>query len=127
MHVRSSIFLLVTLGALISGCKKDSGGAVTPEMIAEGEAIFEQKCISCHTVGEGDRVGPDLKDVTTRRQQDWLVRWIKDPAGMSKSDPEAQKLVAEWKKGGLMPPLLTDDAEIASVIAYMKDAGAKAK
>lgn len=127
MRVKASIFLMVALGGLISGCKKDSGGEVTPEMIAEGQTIFEQKCVSCHTVGQGARVGPDLKDVTTRRQQDWLARWIKDPTGMSQSDPEAQKLVAEWKKGGLMPPLLTDEDEIKSVIAYLKDASAKAK
>ena len=44
-----------------------------------GEAIFQSSCASCHTVGEGDLVGPDLEGVTARRDSDWLTRWILAP------------------------------------------------
>ncbi|RME00260.1 MAG: cytochrome C, partial [Deltaproteobacteria bacterium] len=33
----------------------------------EQAARFAQQCSKCHTIGQGDRVGPDLKDVTKRR------------------------------------------------------------
>src|SRR5690242_18445816 len=126
MHVKASVFLMVAVGVLLPGCNKKSGGEITPEMVAEGKAIFEQKCVSCHTVGQGVRKAPDLKGVYSRHQHEWLTRWVKDPIGMSTSDPDAQKLVAEWKeKGGLMPPLLTEDDEVTSVLAYLKDAGGK--
>jgi cytochrome c2 len=32
----------------------------------EGKAIFEEKCASCHTIGGGATVGPDLEGVADR-------------------------------------------------------------
>jgi mono/diheme cytochrome c family protein len=29
--------------------------------VQEGQQVFQQKCVGCHTIGQGDRVGPDLK------------------------------------------------------------------
>ena len=34
-----------------------------------GQAMFKKICAPCHTIGVGDRVGPDLRGVTERRQQ----------------------------------------------------------
>ncbi|MCB0429847.1 MAG: cytochrome c, partial [Flavobacteriales bacterium] len=31
-----------------------------------GEEIFKANCKSCHTIGKGPLIGPDLKDVETR-------------------------------------------------------------
>ena len=33
--------------------------------------LYVAKCASCHTVGKGDRVGPDLAGVHTRRDAAW--------------------------------------------------------
>ena len=42
-----------------------------------GEEIFKANCKSCHTIGKGPLIGPDLKDVETRApDRDWLVKWI---------------------------------------------------
>ncbi len=32
-----------------------------------GQALFKKMCAPCHTIGVGDRVGPDLRGVTARR------------------------------------------------------------
>src|SRR5690606_2738460 len=45
----------------------------------EPAADFKQNCMSCHTVGGGRLVGPDLKDVTERKDREWLTRFILDP------------------------------------------------
>lgn len=57
---------------------------------------FQQNCSSCHTIGEGASVGPDLKNVTQRATRHWLVEFIRDPdAKIAAKDPYATKLVAD--------------------------------
>lgn len=62
---------------------------------------FERNCKSCHTIGGGRLVGPDLKDVLARAQaegrgREWLVKFIVDPASMlDGGDPHATRLMEE--------------------------------
>ena len=54
---------------------------------------FRQNCISCHTIGGGRLTGPDLKDVTKRKDREWLVKFIMNPkAVVDSGDPYAKKL-----------------------------------
>jgi mono/diheme cytochrome c family protein len=63
---------------------------------------FEQNCSSCHTIGGGASVGPDLKNATQRAPRHWLVEFIRDPdAKIAAKDPYATKIVAE-AQGALM-------------------------
>jgi mono/diheme cytochrome c family protein len=63
---------------------------------ASPQAYFEQNCSSCHTIGGGPSVGPDLKNVTQRASRHWLVEFIRDPdAKIAAKDPYASKIVAE--------------------------------
>ena len=87
-----------------------------------GEAAFSKVCISCHTIGGGPRVGPDLAGVPQKRDPKWLRAWLKDPMGMQASDPLAKQLVAEWK-GIPMPPTGFDDQTVEDVIAYLASKG----
>jgi mono/diheme cytochrome c family protein len=68
------------------------------------EELFSRKCASCHTIGKGVRVGPDLKDVHTRRNADWLKRFIQTPSAMLDTDADARKLLKE-SNGVRMPDL----------------------
>lgn len=75
-------------------------GAVSAQTPA---ADFKQSCSSCHTIGGGPLTGPDLKDVSKRRDRAWLVGFILDPAGVIASgDPYAAKLLAA--AGGVPMP-----------------------
>jgi mono/diheme cytochrome c family protein len=50
---------------------------------AAGKKLFDDKtCGACHTVGGGDLVGPDLKNVTKERPSEWLHAWITAPDAM---------------------------------------------
>src|SRR5215470_6347734 len=65
--------------------------------------FFKQNCTSCHTVGGGRLVGPDLKDVATRKDRQWLVQFLQSPKAMIDSgDPYAAKLQQE-ARGVVMP------------------------
>jgi len=77
--------------------------------------LFTKKCASCHTVGGGNRVGPDLKGLMERRQIDWVRRFIKDPATMLDRDPTAKQLLAEYKNVR-MPVLGLTSAQVDEVI-----------
>ncbi|MFV1959285.1 MAG: hypothetical protein ACC662_07715, partial [Planctomycetota bacterium] len=57
---------------------------------------FKNICSSCHTIGGGRLVGPDLKDVTKQKDRAWLARFIIDPGAVIDSgDPYAAKLLEE--------------------------------
>ena len=71
----------------------------------ETVAYFRQNCTSCHTIGGGRLAGPDLKDVTKRRELAWLVPFILNPKGIIDSgDPYAQQLLQE-ARGVYMTPV----------------------
>lgn len=68
-----------------------------------GEAIFRQNCGVCHTVGNGRLVGPDLIGVTTKRTEEWLMKWTKGSQALIKSgDADAKAISAEFN-GMVMP------------------------
>jgi nitrite reductase (NO-forming)/hydroxylamine reductase len=47
---------------------------------AAGETHFRSACTYCHTIGRGDRVGPDLMGVGTAYSDTWLGAWVDYPA-----------------------------------------------
>jgi nitrite reductase (NO-forming) len=96
--------------------------APTDEIAVRGKLSFESKCLACHSIAGGDKLGPDLHLVTKRRDESWLARWIKDPEGMGKSDATGRDLVAKYKVP--MPNQNASDAEIREYIAYFKWADA---
>lgn len=49
---------------------------------------FKSTCLTCHTVGGGDGIGPDLKGVTKKRDMAWIVKFVQYPEGMIKGDPD---------------------------------------
>lgn len=77
---------------------------MTPLSAQETEQYFQQNCTSCHTIGGGDTIGPDLANVSERAEREWLVEFIVNPEEVIDSgDPYAQKLV-EAAGGVIMPP-----------------------
>ena len=49
-----------------------------------------RKCLACHSIAGGDKLGPDLYGVTKRRDEAWLARWLKTPEQMLQTDPIAK-------------------------------------
>jgi protein SCO1/2 len=89
-----------------------------------GEDMFQTRCMACHTIGHGDKSGPDLLNVVNNRERDWLARWIKEPDVMLKEkDPLATALYERYNKV-MMPNLWLSDEEVSDLIDYI-DAASK--
>lgn len=89
-----------------------------PQISEAQEAVttFRQSCMSCHTVGGGRLVGPDLKNVEERQNREWLVGFIVDPKGvLAGGDPYALQLKDE-AAGVVMPPIVGMTREQAEAI-----------
>lgn len=87
-----------------------------------GESLFRKLCSSCHTVGVGTRIGPDLRDVHERRSEQWLVQFIMTPEKMlSDKDPDAVALNRQFPVA-VMPSLGLTQADARDVVAYLKSA-----
>ena len=85
-----------------------------------GEALFTKACSSCHTIGKGDKVGPDLLDVAARRPQDWLISFVSRPDRMiAKRDPTALALMEKFPTV-TMPNLGLSESDAADVLAFIE-------
>jgi cytochrome oxidase Cu insertion factor (SCO1/SenC/PrrC family)/cytochrome c2 len=90
-----------------------------------GQILFTRICAPCHSIGQGDRVGPDLRDVTVRRDRQWLTRFIKNPKTMfEENDPTTLALTARFP-GVRMPILGIGDEDAKELIAYLETASAR--
>ena len=84
-----------------------------------GENLFKV-CAACHTIGKGRLVGPDLTQVYEKREQDWLIKFIRASQKMVKDgDPVAVSLFKEFNQIPMPDNNLTDD-EIISIIDFIK-------
>ncbi|HEY4797952.1 MAG TPA: cytochrome c [Bacteroidia bacterium] len=91
-----------------------------------GEQIFKTVCATCHTVGKGKLVGPDLKDVDQRHDEAWMLKWVKSSQTMVKEgDPVAVKLFNDNNKIPMPDQPTYNDEQIKSVFAYIKTKGAE--
>ncbi|MGE5302698.1 MAG: c-type cytochrome [Alphaproteobacteria bacterium] len=85
-----------------------------------GEALFQQKCAACHTIGKGKLVGPDLQGVGQRVSRDWMERFIATPDKMlAEKDPIALRLLKE-SNNILMPNLGLSKAEVDALVSYLE-------
>lgn len=91
-----------------------------------GEKLFTQKCMVCHTIGRGDLVGPDLANVTTRRTESWISKFVISPQSVINSgDSTATALFKKYKV--VMPDQQLSSNEIKSLLTYIDAAGSSAK
>jgi protein SCO1/2 len=121
-------FLAVMISDQMNGSHNATGPAKSfseaPALAAnvseKGQYVFATHCAACHSIGHGDKIGPDLTGVTSRRQNAWLKRFIKAPDKvLAQKDPTALALFAKYNKVH-MPNLRLDDALTSSLINYLE-------
>jgi protein SCO1/2 len=85
----------------------------------KGQYLFSTRCSACHTIGGGDRVGPDLIGVTNVRKHDWLTRFIQSPDRvLAAKDPVATALFRKYNRI-VMPNLQLGPDDVQYLINYL--------
>jgi nitrite reductase (NO-forming) len=92
--------------------------APTDPAAQKGKLAFESKCLACHSIAGGDKLGPDLHGVTKRRDESWIVRWLKSPEQMLQGDATAKGLLDKYKIP--MPNQGLNDEDIKQFVAYFR-------
>src|SRR5262244_1906184 len=90
-----------------------------------GQILFKRICAPCHTIGVGDRVGPDLRDVTARRDRTWLTNMIRNPKKMFADKDPIVLAMAEKFPGVRMPVLGISDSDAEELLAYLDEQSAR--
>jgi mono/diheme cytochrome c family protein len=113
-QIRRPIYWILSLGmAAVAGCAQEAAD------------FFRENCVSCHTVGGGRLTGPDLRNVTQRKDREWLIEFLQSPqAMMDKGDPYALKLQQE-ARGVVMPTITGMSKDRARALFTMLDGESK--
>ncbi len=85
----------------------------------KGRYVFTSQCAACHTIGHGDKIGPDLLGITNVRERAWLERFIATPDKMlAEKDPLAVALFEKYKQVK-MPNLRMADVDLQNLIEFL--------
>ena len=123
MNNLKRIFLFLLLFTfnyhLLSQSENDQ--ALSSDQISIGQQIFKSNCVSCHTIGDGDLVGPDLMGVTEKRSKEWLMSWITDNKALRESgDKDAIAIYEQYNKQSMQAFYFSED-EMNDLLAYLEN------
>lgn len=122
MYSRSVISTLVIVLTVLLGSYRSQA-----QDAAKGKELFSTLCQQCHAVTDEKVIGPGLKGIKSRRDEAWLIKWIKNPqAVISSGDAYATALYAKFQPVVMQSfPDLSDD-DIKNILAHVEAAGAPA-
>lgn len=87
--------------------------------------FFQKNCVTCHTIGGGRLIGPDLKEAVQQKDRAWLEHFIQDPeAVLNSGDPYALQLKKE-ANGIVMPKMPGMTPEMAKALLDMIEVESK--
>ena len=90
--------------------------------IKEGESLFKADCSACHAV-DRQVIGPALKGMSERHEEEWLISWIRNSQALIASGDETAIQIYEEHNKLMMPPFPTyTDDNVRSIIAFVEDA-----
>jgi protein SCO1/2 len=91
-----------------------------PLNVGNGEYLFASRCSACHSLGQGDKLGPDLLGVTARRERTWLLRYIQVPDQvLASGDPIAKALYQKYQSVR-MPNVSLGGADVQAIVSYLE-------
>jgi mono/diheme cytochrome c family protein len=95
---------------------------VLDEEALQGKTIFQNNCAACHALSNEVVVGPGLQGLHTRRDEAWLLSWIKNSTKVVQGgDPYALALFQKFNKTP-MPSFDFSEADIKAVLEYIRQA-----
>lgn len=124
-------FLSIMIGNLLDNWKHSVKPTETVAGVADlkldkGQYMFGTQCSACHTIGHGDKIGPDLLGITNIRDHAWLMRFIQRPNEvLAEGDPIATALFKKYKEVQ-MPNLRLPTPDAESILKFLADQTAAA-
>src|ERR1700744_4431987 len=108
--------VLLLAGFAILGFSAHAQGDAT-----KGEAIFKDKCTSCHAV-DHQGVGPALGTVVTEETDDkWLYKWVENNTALiAAKDPKALKIYNQFNQPAMRQFAMLSDGHVAPILAYVR-------
>ena len=98
--------------------------APSPAEVAEGDlgdrgaTVFQEQCAGCHTIGGGDRKGPDLATAALRYDVSWVRAMVHKPDSMFAADTTAQRILRAH--GVSQGDVSSSDPQIGALLAYLR-------
>lgn len=85
----------------------------------KGETLFKTNCMACHQLDKRT-IGPALGDVTTRRTNEWLHKWINNSEALIASgDADAKAIFEEFNQVPMAPyEGILSHQDIEDILAY---------
>jgi mono/diheme cytochrome c family protein len=106
---------LLTLVLVVGGASRAMAAEAPPD---PGAVLFSERCSTCHNIGGGPKVGPDLLGVVTRRQKTWFAKFVRGPSRLiDGGEPTAAALYKKFAPIKMPDQPLTD-GEVDGVWAY---------
>lgn len=116
---------MLTFLGLNEGRNGPSYAEVKPVAVDPGAVLFQSRCGGCHTLGKGDKIGPDLMGLTARRSRQWVARYIVEPQELrAAGDPTALALMRRYPVR--MPSHSLTAEDLAALLAHLERASAAA-
>jgi len=96
--------VIAAAALLVSACVAQGQGEA---LAVRGQTAFNiNGCPGCHIVGKaGTPIGPELSHVGARYSEEYLMRWLRDPA--------------QQRPSAHMPALELSDQDIRALAAYL--------
>ena len=114
---------MLTFLGMNDGSIGPSYADIKPLSIDPGKYLFQSRCEGCHTLGKGDKVGPDLMGLAARRERSWVAGYVNNPEKMRKAgDPAALELLKRFKIR--MPSQDLNREDLSTLLKYLATASA---
>lgn len=98
---------------------------LSAQSIEEGEKLYNANCTSCHMIDK-KLIGPALRGVSDKYEEEWLLKWIKNSAELIASgDPDAIAIYEEYNKSPMNAFTYFSDDDVRNILAYIEQAPVK--
>jgi protein SCO1/2 len=116
-------YTAVMIEQWMGGSYKPGKSYTEAKPIANGSDVgaydFKSFCSNCHTIGGGDKIGPDLAVAFDSRDPQWLAEYSLRPDAMRQRNDPIATMLAEKYPHVRMPNLGLTPTEVKAIMQYV--------